>query len=176
MQFLHIKNSSIAIFAALSAFTVLSCAGVSREQCLHVRDFSTEGFIDDSHFQVFVTGTPSREKKTLVERRESSLADIPGNVKSRFVGKISEYISTGTAPSANTGNKKDAKEKASPDVPSVVEERIQQLMAYSREIAVLYNEDGSVTAIHRICRPGLRGEIQGLRAHYLPSEGVSKKQ
>ncbi len=176
MRFHYIKYNSIALFVAVSAFTVLSCASVSREQCLHVSDFSTEGFIDNGHFQVFVTGMPSREKKTLVERRESSLADIPGKIKSRYVGKISEYISAGIEPSTNGRNKKDAKEKTSPDVPSEVAARIQQLMAYDREIAMLYNEDGSVTAVHRMCRPGLRDEIQGLRSQYLPSEDVSKKQ
>ncbi len=176
MRFQNIKNNPIVICFALSAFALLSCAGVSREQCLHVRDFSTEGFIDDSHFQVFVNGAPSREKKTLVERRESALADIPGNIKGRYVGKILEYIGTGIEPSTAARNKKDAKEKTSPELQSAVAARIQQLMAYDREVAVLYNEDGSATAIHRICKPGLRNEIQGLRSHYLPSEEVSKKQ
>lgn len=119
-------------------------------------EYFSEGFIDSDNFQVLAKGSPRKNCRTLVDRRESSLEDARLKIPERQI-----EVLTALAESKNT-----VPEPCRAQQTDIIRRTIQQAInwhfAVGREVTSFYNEDGGATIVFRVSRTGIKQAFQGL--------------
>jgi len=117
-------------------------------------DYKTEGFLDADHFQVIVVGTPDKDKRGLVQKRESALENAKNKLSKTVIDKLSEYYLSVHLPTLGIGS---AKEIANFD--DVRVNLTHELMPFLNDGSVAfeyYNYDHSAVIVFRVIRRNLQ--------------------
>jgi hypothetical protein len=150
------KREYLFFPAVISAAFMLSC-GVPSVKADKPFDFTTQGFIDDNHFQVIVSEKPDKAAKGLVAQRDSALTIARNGIQKKAVTDLAQYRmgiyihEKGIDPTTDDGRltlvKKDLTAAFLP------------LLSYGRVIEEYYEKDNSAVILFRIEKSGLRQEV-----------------
>jgi hypothetical protein len=114
------------------------------------KNYTTEGFLDDNHFQALITGSPDAGAHGLVEKRESSFISVKSQAADIALLKMAEFICR------NSGVKEDKKSI------SDTAAGLSGYKKYGYMAEEYYNEDMSVILVYRFAKKGLRREIESV--------------
>ena len=119
-------------------------------------EYFSEGFIDSDNFQVLAKGSPRKNTRTLVDRRESSLEDARLKIPERQIEVLTALAeSQSPVPEPCRAQKTEI-------IRRTIQQAINGHLAGGREITSFYNVDGGATIVFRVSRAGIKQVFQGL--------------
>lgn len=121
------------------------------------RDFSTTGFISDDCYQLASREAPDPRAQGLVERRDSAFFKAREALVPAAVNRLTDYRMSRIPPAKNGKSPEEMKKKA-----VQISTLIRRICEDGRISEEFYEDDDSVILIFRICRKGLKKEIESL--------------
>jgi hypothetical protein len=131
----------------LAAGLILSCGSLTLSGEAG-KNYTTEGFLDDNHFQALITGNPDPGAQGLVEKRESAFIAVKSQAADSALEKMAGFICR------NSSAKRDKKSI------SEIAAGLSRYKKYGYMAEEYYNEDSSVVLVYRFGKKGLRQEIE----------------
>ena len=135
-------------------------------------DFSTNGFLDASTFQVTAAAAPDASAKGLVAQRESAAVKARGGLQDAAVKALVEYRLA----------RFTAENKGKPDLAALTAEARSMLSAEFRKYLSCggiaeeyYEKDNSAAIVYRIVKSGLRAEVEGYTITFKEKKTEEKK-
>lgn len=150
------KSALIVLSAAILTFAGGCSSGMKTSE---KNDFSTEGFIADSCYQVIVRVHPDASAQGLVAQRDSAYIQAKKVLRDRAESSLLEYcvnikLPQNNASSVETGNKDSIRTFYSTEI---IRYRDKGSIA-----AEYYLEDNSVVIVYRIMEPGMKNRLEAL--------------
>lgn len=129
-----------------------------------LNDYKTEGFLDRDHFQVIVTGTPNKESRGLVFRREAALRNAKSRLEDVVIDKLVSY--------SVDNQVKNLSLKMADDILNMEEmkkslgEKMRQYLKYGNIAFEYYNEDCTAVLVYRIFKDELVEDVESVKSNF----------
>lgn len=151
------KTLTVLIF--LSFFN--ACDSVPAVKADKPYDFSSQGFLDDHHFQVIVTAKPDKAAKGLVAQRESALTTARNDIQKKALADLVQYRIEIYAHENNI--EQSAEDGQTAAIRNYLTAEFRPLLSYGKVTEEYYEKDNSAVVLFRIEKTNLRQEISAIK-------------
>ncbi|HEY1405652.1 MAG TPA: hypothetical protein VF857_03495 [Spirochaetota bacterium] len=130
--------------------------------------FSTNGFLDDNHYQVTASSKPDQGVKGLVAQRESALIRARNELQKKTIESLVSYRFNRYLADKNFIN-----ESVCPDtdeVKEIIREKLLPYIRYGKIAEEYYEKDNAADVVFRIEQTGLRKSIDSLEIKLKPKD------
>ncbi len=161
---INIINKKIAVYIIMLCVSFSACTIKYYDTNKLLNDYKTEGFLDRDHFQVVITGSPDKESRGLVAKREAAFR----NAKSRLEdGVIDRLVSYSVDNQVKKSGIKDVKDILNMDeVKRELVAGMREYLRYGRVAFEYYNEDCSAVLVYRIFKDDLVDDIESVKSDF----------
>jgi len=125
-----------------------------------MNDFTTEGFIDEHHYQIIIKGVPNSKSAGLVERREDACNAAKSKINETVIQRISDYYIINEIQKNKLKDKKEILNL--PEVETELREDICKLLKYGYKAFEYYNDDCSCVIVYRLYKNNLMDYIDSM--------------
>ena len=159
--------SAAVLFICMFFISCLSAPQLSLEK---KADFTTNGFLDEHHYQVTASAAPDSSAKGLVAQRESAMLRARNGLQASAVKALTEYrLSSYTASLKSNPNK----EKMMTEARAFTSAEFQKYLAYGKIEEEYYEKDNSAAVVYRITKNNLKKEIESFT---IETESAKKEE
>jgi hypothetical protein len=138
-------------------FLCVSCMTAPPVPIEKINDFSTNGFLDQNHFQITVSSRPDSAAKGLVAQRESALIKARNEVQRKTVDSLAQYRFSKFI--SQKENYFDELYPNSNQVLRYLQDYLLKYMAYGSIYEEYFDKDNTAQIIYRIEKKDMQREI-----------------
>ena len=129
-----------------------------------LNDYKTEGFLDRDHFQVVITGTPDKESRGLVFKRESALRVAKSRMEDVVIDKLVSYSVDYQVKELHL---KDADDILNMDeIKRSLKIEMCEYFKYGCIAFEYYNEDCTAVLVYRIFKDELVEDLESVKSEF----------
>jgi hypothetical protein len=134
-------------------------------------DFKTQGFLDESHFQVIASAPADPSAKGLVAQRETAIVKARAGLQESAVKALVDFRMT-RFNAENKGNQAILSRSA--EVRAILSDEFKRYISYGAIAEEYYEMDNSATVVYRITKSGIRSDIETFQFKLRETEGGTK--
>ena len=127
-------------------------------------DFKTEGFLDIDHFQVIITCHPDKDRKGLVNRRESAMENAKKKCNHKVVWKLSQYCLNHNIKKKGITNRENISNLNK--IMIKLNRETAKYLNYGNIAFEYYKENHSAILVYRFFKSGLKSDIESINVSF----------
>jgi len=158
----------IPALVLVTAFISCDTAPVVSEN--RVYDFTTNGFLDEHHFQVTASAKPEQSIKGLVAQRENALIRARNELQIKAVQSLVNYRFSIYLKANNFYS-----ETACPDsavIKNILQDKVISFINHGRIIDEFYEKDNTACIVYRIEMNNLKSSLDSLQVSLAKTEST----